>query len=68
MNRTVVRRRTSNARRDRKVRAGVELAAMIADWGASFLDWAKNEGNLRDRLAAWHEVVSGKVIVDDLEE
>ena len=43
----------------------MELAAMLADWGASFADWARNEGNLRDRIAAWHEVVSGQVVVDD---
>ena len=68
MNRTSARQRTTKARRGRKVRAGVELAQMLADWGASFADWARNDGNLRDRIAAWHEVVSGQVVVDDQDE
>ena len=68
MKRRIAQRRTTNARRGRRVRAGVELAQMLADWGASFADWARNDGNLRDRLAAWHEVVAGKVVVDDEDE
>ena len=68
MKRTIARQRTTNVRRGLRVRAGVELAQMLADWGASFIDWARNDGNLRDRIAAWHEVVSGQVVVDDLEE
>ena len=68
MERTTERRRTAKARRGRRVRAGVELAQMLADWSASFADWARNDGNLRDRIAAWHEVVSGQVVVDDQDE
>ena len=65
---TNVRRGTTKARRGRRVRAGVELAQMLADWGVSFADWARNDGNLRDRIAAWQEVVSGQVVVDDVDE
>ena len=68
MKQTIARGRTTNARRGRRVRAGVELAQMLADLGASFVDWVRNDGNLRDRITAWHEVVSGQVVVDDVEE
>ncbi|MBN1813653.1 MAG: hypothetical protein JXA14_17570 [Anaerolineae bacterium] len=68
MGRTNERRRLAKTRRGRSVRAGLELAQMLADWGASFVDWTRNEGNLRDRLAAWHEVVSGQVVIDDKDE
>ena len=68
MKRKTAQQKTTGARRGRKVRAGQELAQMLADWGASFVDWARNDGNLRDRIAAWHEVVSGQVVVDDVEE
>ena len=68
MKRKTAQQKTTGARRDRTVRAGQELAQMLADWGASFVDWARNDGNLRDRIAAWHEVVSGQVVVDDVGE
>ena len=68
MKRAVARRGIIKTRRGRKVRAGVELVATIADWGASLADWARNDGNLRDRIAAWYEVVSGQVVVDDQDE
>ena len=68
MKRTSARQRITDARRGRRVRAGVELAQMLADWGASLADWARNDGNLRDRIVAWHEVVSGQVVIDDVEK
>ena len=39
MKRRVAGSSTTKTRQGRRVRAGVELAQMLADWGASFADW-----------------------------